>query len=807
MSTLVTDLRHAVRRWADRRGLALTAVLTLALGIGAASAIFSVVDGVLLRPLPWRDADRLVTIWLVRPQFRNDPTAGGFWNNGVLSWPMVRDLAEHARTLDEVAVGLRPRQVIADGDLAQGTHLSSGFLPMLGVRPYAGRSFTAQEDEATSDSLMISYEAWQRRFGGAKAILGRKVSIDNVPMTIVGIVPPRFRYEGEPAEFFIPYGTRPPGDRTASNNAYLVVARLKPGVAVEAAAAEVNAILHGDVSPTTLTSRVTPLVDEQLGAWRPPLLLLVAASALLLLIACANVAGLLLGDARARQQEIAVRSALGAGRARIVRQLLTESAVIGACGGVAGFAAAWTMTPALVALAPTRLPRIETVAVDLPVFAFALVLCAVTIIVFGVWPSLMISAIDPANALRDGRGASRRLGAHNGIVVSQVALAVVLLVGASLLGETVMRLTSQPLGFDPDHLIDVRVRPTVGFGVPGAPALGDRVASLVDAIRATPGVRVTAAASASPFGGNYGTNTIEVEGRPGEQLNGFRHVVSDGYFETAGIRVLRGRTFAASDAVIQTRNPASVGGADPLNGTGVAVVSEELERRFFAGTAIGRRLRFIDTWVTIVGVVADTKLRQYSEPANPAFYLFSRQMNLGADHIIVRTVDDPLALIPAIRQTIATADSSMAITQLETTNTLIGRTVAGERFRAVLSSVFGLSALVLAAIGLYGLLARLVVDRRREIGIRMAMGAAPGAVLALVIGDGIRLVVIGLALGIPISLGAAQLIRAQLFGVSPAAPHIIVVACALLGAATVAATLVPARRAARIDPIVTLRAS
>ena len=805
-SSLGTELRHAVRRWADRRGLALTAVLTLALGIGATTAIFSVVDGVLLRPLPWRDAERLVTIWLVRPMWRNDPVSSGSWNHGVLSWPKVHDLKAHARTLEEVAVGLRPRQVIADGDLAQGTLLSSEFLPMLGVRPYAGRSFTAREDEAPTDSLMISYEAWQRRFGGAKDILGRRVSIDSVPMTIVGIVPPQFRYEGEPAEFFIPYGTRPDREREAGNNAYFVVARIKPGTTVEAAASEVDPILRGDADPATLTSRVTSLVDEQLGASRAPLLLLLAGSSLLLLIACANVAGLLLGDALARQREIAVRSALGARRARILRQVLVESAVIGACGGVAGFVAAWMMTPALVALAPARLPRIETVAVDLRVFAFAVVLCAVTIVIFGVSPSLTMSAIEPADALRDGRGASRRLGAHNSIVVSQVALAVVLLVGASLLGETVVRLTSQPLGFDPDNLIDLRMRPT-RFGVPGGPTFGDRVASLVEAVRSIPGVRAAAATSATPFGGTFSTNTIEVEGRPGEKLNGFRHVVGDSYFETTGIRVLRGRTFAASDGVTQTRNPTSGTGADPLNGTGVAVVSEELERRYFGGAAVGRRLRFGDTSVRIIGVVADTKLRQYNEPANPAFYLFSRQMNMGTEHIIVKTAGDPLALVRAIRQTIAAADSSMAIAQLETTNALMGRTVAGERFRAVLSSVFGLSALVLAAIGLYGLLARTVADRQREIGVRMALGARPNDVLSLVVRDCVRLVVAGLVIGIPISLGVAQLIRTQLFGVDPAAPHIIATACALLAAASIVATVVPARRASHVDPIVTLRAN
>jgi predicted permease len=804
MPGFITELRHAVRRWSTRRGLAVTAMLTLALGIGATTAIFSVVDGVLLRPLPWRDADRLVTIWLVRPHWRNDPVSGAFSNNGVLSWPMVRDLREHSRTLEEVAVGLRPRQAIVDGDVAQATLLSSGFLPMLGVRPYSGRTFTLQEDEAATESVMISYEAWQRRYGGAAGILGRRVTIDDIPMTIVGVLPPRFRFDGEPAEFFIPYGTRPPRERDAGNNAYFVVARLKADVTVTEAAAEIEPMLRGDADPSRLTARVTPLADEQLGPSRPPLFMLLTASALLLLISCANVAGLLLGDAGSRRLEIAVRSTLGADRGRLARQLLAECVVLGAGGSAGGLGAAWVMTPTLVAFAPAKLPRIEDVAVDVRVFVFALVLAAVTIVVFGLWPSLATSAVDPADALRDGRGASRRRGAHRSVVVCQVALAIVLLVGASLLGETVVRLTSQPVGFESENLMVLRVRP-VRLGVPGA--FGPSVHALLDHIRSIPGVTSAATTSSAPFSGNYGSNTIEVEGRPGEKLTGFRYSVSDRYFETTGIRVLRGREFVASDATRQQRNSPAAATGDTLNGAGVAVVSEELERRYFTGRALGRRLRFGDTWVTIVGVVADTKLRQYVEPPNPGFYLFSRQMvYLGTDQVVIKTAADPVTLAPALRQA-AAADGNLLITRLERMGDLMGRTVAGERYRALLSSMFGLAALMLAAIGLYGLLARDVAERQREIGIRMALGADRSRVSRLVAVEGGRLVVLGLVVGIPIAIGAAQLIRTQLFGVEPTQSHVIAAACAVLGGAALVATLVPARRASRVDPMTTLRAN
>jgi putative ABC transport system permease protein len=585
-----------------------------------------------------------------------------------------------------------------------------------------------------------------------------------------------------------------------------VVARLRPGVTVAEAAAEVEPILRGSADPAQLTSRVTGLADEQLGASRSPLLLLLAASTVLLLIACANVAGLLLGDAGSRRQEIAVRSTLGAGRGRLARQLLAECAVLGAGGSLGGLAAAWMMTPALVALAPARLPRIEDVVVDVRVFAFALVLAAITIVVFGLWPSLMISAVDPADALRDGRGASRRRGAHSGVVVCQVALAVVPLVGASLLGETLVRLTSQPLGFDAENMMVLRVRPA-RLG-PSA-NFAQSVQTLLERIRSIPGVISAATTSAAPFGGSYGTNSLEVEGRPGEKVSGFRHIVSDGYFETTGIRLLRGRSFVASDATTQQITSPAAPPGDTLNGTGVSVVSEELERRYFGGNALGRRLLISGTWVTIVGVVADTKARQYTEPANPAFYVFSRQMLYlgGTDQIVIRTGDDPAALTPALRHAVSNLDNPLVMTRLETMTELMGRTVAGERYRALLSSMFGAAALILASIGLYGLLARTVADRQREIGIRIALGARPRAVLALVARDGGRLIAMGLATGVPIAIGAGRLIRTQLFGVEPTAAHVLAGACTILGTAALIATLVPARRASKVDPMTTLRAN
>lgn len=794
MSTLRADIRQAVRRWIARPGLALTAILTLALGIGTTTAIFSLVDGVLLRPLPYADPGRLVTMWTVRPQWQDRP--GGFgavWNRGLISWLDLRDLEEHSRTLAAVGVWTGPRPVLVAGaeDLVVSREISSGLLPTLGVSLLAGRNFTRQEEDGPNDVAMVTYQAWQRRFGGDASIVGRRVTIDGQPRTIVGVLPRDFRVEGEQSEMLLPIGSLTPRDRTVTNRndanrPFQAIARLKPGVSIEAAATDVEPLLRAGKDPALQTSRLEPLADLFFGGSRRPMLLLLGASGLLLLIACANVTGLLLGDVHARRHELAVRHALGAGAWRVIRQLLAESVVLAASACVLGVAVAWWLTPTLGAIAPATLPRIDAVGVDSLALAFALAVSLVATVVAGVVPAMM-RRDDATETLRGGRVATRHGRTQGGLVAVQVALALVLLAGAGLLGETVVRLSAQPLGFEADGLVVLRL-PQIRVPLDVRIA---RRAALLDRLRNTPGVEAAAAVSAAPFTGSYGSQTIEVDNAPGRSVSARRYSVSEGYFQTMQMPLARGREFVAADV-----------GGEP-----VVVVSRELERRYLDGNALGRRVRVNKNWMTVVGVVPDAKLLELSEATEPAFYLSAEQNpTLSPGEIVVRTRGNAAAMLPVVRRAVLDSQAASAIWSIDTAVARGRTTIAEERYRAALSSTFGVSALVLAAIGLYGLLARRVAEQRREIGVRMAVGARPLDIIAQVAGDAARLVAVGLAVGVPAALAASRLLRAQLFGVDASAPHVFVLASAVLVAAALVAAMVPASRAGRVDPIVILRA-
>lgn len=808
MSLVPSDVRYAARRWIARPGLAITVVLTLGLGIGAATAVFSVVDGVLLRPLPWREPDRLISPYIVREGFRNDPALSAGWDQGPLTWTSFRDL-QKLRTFASVAAWRRTRLVTLweTGDVAQGMNVTSAFLATLGTTPHLGRMFTTEEDEVASDSIVISYEAWQRRFGGVAGIIGHHTRLDDLPRTIVGVLAPRFQFEGDPPEFLFPVGILGPGERNDYNYAFRVVARLADGVTVEQAATDVASVLNGGQGRNRRTSRLVTVPDDRLGRARAPLYSLFAASLLLLLIACANVAGLLLGDAGARHHEVAVRRALGGGRWRVARQLLTESAVLAMGGSVLGLMAAWWITPLLVTLAPARLPRIDSVGIDTRVLLFAVTLSVGITILCGVAPSLAGSSFSPIDALRSGRGMARFRSRSQRLMVScQIALAVVLLAGAAMLGETVIRLTSQPVGFDERGLLAVGVAPRQRSLFTDIPRRAQAVGELLARIRALPGVVSAAATASPPFGDSYGSNSIEVSGRPGESFSAQRHVVSEAFFATMGMRMVRGREFSLGDVARTILDP-TLPSNQTADAVGVAIVSRELERQYFGGDATGQRIRFNRMWLDVIGVAPDVKARQYSDETGPAFYLFSKQMPyIAVGQFVVRTSGDPLSLVAPVRQAIARGDSQLAVTYVDPMRTMMDRSVANERYRATLSSAFGAGALLLAAIGLFGLLTRAVNERRREIGVRMAVGAKPGDVVRLVMREGMLLVAGGLLAGIPAALASAQFVRSLLFGVGPSDPHIFVAVSVALMTVAAAAMVVPAIRAVRIDPVSTLRA-
>jgi putative ABC transport system permease protein len=808
MSVVPTDVRYALRRWATRPGLAITVVLTLGLGIGATTAIFSVVDGVLLRPLPWREPDRLVSAYIVREGWRTDPALSFNWNSQFLSWPNFRDL-QKLNEFESVAAWRRTRLVAVweTGDVAQALNATSNFLATLGTGPHLGRMFTTAEDDTASDSILISYEAWQRRFGGVDGIIGRQVRLDDAPRTIVGVLAPHFQFEGQPPEFLLPFGTLTAGERGENNNAFRVVARLADGVTVEQAASRIALILNGGQGRNQRTSRLATIPDDQFGPARAPLYMLFGASVLLLLIACANVAGLLLGEIWTRRHEVAVRRALGAPQWQVARQMFVESALLGAAGGVVGVIAAQWITPVLVTLAPARLPRIDMVAVDARVLIFAVIVSGSMAILCGAAPSLTGSYIPPIDALRSGRGlAPFRSRSQRFIVSCQVALAVVLLAGAALLGETVFRLTSQPVGFDEQGLLVVGVVPRQRPVITDMLRRSEAQSELLARIRALPGVESAASTASPPFGTSYGSNSIEVSGRPGEFFSAQRQIVSEGFFMTMGMRMLRGREFERQDASRKIVEPA-LPGQESSDSLGVAIVSQELERRYFGGNATGQRIRFNRLWLDVIGVAPDAKSREYTDEATPAFYVYSTQMPyIAVGQFVVRASGDPTALVAALRDVVTSGDSQLAVTYVDTMRTMMARTVVNERYRAILSSAFGGAALLLAAIGLFGLLTRAVNERRREIGVRIAVGAKPGDVVRLVMREGGVLVAGGLVAGVPAALVAARLIRAQLYGVGPADPHVFVLVSGVLSVVAGGAMALPAIRASRTDPISTLRA-
>jgi putative ABC transport system permease protein len=487
--------------------------------------------------------------------------------------------------------------------------------------------------------------------------------------------------------------------------------------------------------------------------------------------------------------------------------MFTESVLLGAAGVVVGVIAAWWITPLLVSLAPARLPRINMVAVDARVLIFAVIVSGAMTILCGAAPSLTGSSIPPIDALGSGRGLARfRSRSQRLIVACQVALAVVLLAGAALLGETVVRLTSQPVGFDDRGLLVVGVVPRQRSLLTSMPRRAQVEGELLARIRALPGIQSAAVTASPPFGTSYGSNSIEVSGRPGESLSAQRHIVSESFFNTMGMRMLRGREFELGDAARQILEPALPGNESP-DSLGVAIVSQELERRYFGGNAIGQRIRFNRMWLDVIGVAPDAKSRQYTDEAAPAFYVYSKQMPyIAVGQFVVRASGDPTPLAAALREVVTSGDSQRAVTYVDTMRTMMARTVANERYRATLSSAFGGAALLLAAIGLFGLLSRAVNERRREIGVRIAVGATPGDVVRLVMREGGLLVAGGLIVGVPAALASAQLIRSQLYGVGPSDPHIFTLVSAVLSLVACSAMVLPAIRASRTDPISTLRA-
>jgi putative ABC transport system permease protein len=812
------DLRYAFRGLRQRPGFTLVAVLTLALGIGANTAIFSVVNGVLLRPLPYERPDRLAMIWGHRNQ---EPLAE-------LSVPEYWDLRERTRAFAGVAA-------FADGNInltGTGTperiragYFTANTTALLGVAPAIGRGFTAEEDLPGGPPVVLLGDGlWRRRFGADPKVIGRVLTLDDTPTTVVGVMPPDFQlpthYAGAPKELWAPMQLDPTINRGVRGWHFLeVIGRLRDGIALDAASAETSTLMRGMLAtyPMEYTSEfdgsATGVTQSVVGNVRPALLVLLGAVALLLLIACANVAGLLLARSEVRQREIALRTALGAGRSRLVRQLLTESLLLAATGGLVGLLLAVWGVQGLVLAAPPSVPRLDAVGIDLRVLGYTLGITLLTGILFGLAPALHAVRGDLTGALTDGGRAGTtgrgRQRVRQALVTGQVAVALVLVTGAGLLVQSFLRLRQVDPGFVPERLLTARVELS--------PVRYDSndvrrrfYESLLERLRSIPGVRSAATARALPMTGKLeiGDWSFVLEGLaaspplPNDWHPADWQVVSPGYFATMGIPMLKGRDFAATDR---------------LGAPGAMIVNRTLARQVWPdGDALGRRVLLgggdaDSVWRTVVGIVGDVRHRGLTESPRPEMFLPYAQFPAGTGpappsmYVVLRAAGDPSALSTALGAAVAAIDPDVPLSGVQTMETAMGSWAAERRLIMLLVSGFALVALVLGSVGIYGVMAHLVAQREREIGVRMALGALPGQILGLVVSQSAWLVGAGIVAGTAGALAVTRLLTGLLFQVRPTDPRTFLGTALVLVVAAAGATLVPALRAVRTDPAHALR--
>ncbi|HKE91854.1 MAG TPA: ABC transporter permease [Gemmatimonadales bacterium] len=800
MDTLLQDLKYAARQLASRPGFTAVAVLTLALGIGATTAIFSVADAVLLRPLPYPDAARLTVLWGARGTQRP------------LLFPIPDFVDWRARNHSFVDMGIvRSQSVNLTGtdkpDRLIGSFISASTLRLLGARTVLGRLFTEQETAigAGQQVAVISYGAWQGRFGGAPDIVGRSVSLNGRPHVVIGVTAQQFQDAFGPIEVWLPITSAPnPAWFQRGQPNVWAVALLKPDVTLADAQRDLSSIAAQLAAeyPTTnggSDAFVLPLRGFLVGGTRATLMIVLAFVGVVLLIACANVANLQLARATSRVREISVRAALGASRLRLVRQLLTESLALSILGGALGVGLAYWTVGAIVAAAPGGLPTFGSVGINVRVLTFSTAVIVLSGLLFGIAPALHGTRVDLGAALtqRSGDGGrGGRFDLRQTFVAIQMALCIVLLVGAGLLARTLAALRQVDPGFDTDRLLTAEFRlPAIKYNTPEK--MNQFMTSALAAIRAVPGVRRAALVNAMPLSGNWGGiqyasldhPELNTATAPMAQLNG----MSDGAFAAMGIR-LEGRDF-------DTRDRAGA----PL----VVIVNEELARRTWPGQrALGQRLRLVlapDTTAEVIGVAANVKQVTLSEPATPQIYQPMLQAPGIFNTVAARTTGDPDALNAAVRAAIWSVDPDQPVWKMRSMEFLVRRDFAAPRFTMALTLAFALIALLLAAVGVYGTMSYAVVQRTREVGIRMALGARRVEVVRLVLRRGLAVIAIALAVGLTAALGLAPLLRRQLFGVVPLDPVTFMAVPLVLTAVALVACYLPARRAAAVDPMVALR--
>jgi putative ABC transport system permease protein len=802
IDTALADARYAWRRLRATPGFTAITVLTLALGIGATTAIWSAVSTILFRSLPYPGADRIVTVW-------DRATDGGRIET---TFGTHRELAERARGFSTIAV-MKAWQSTATGpaepERLTGQRVTAGYFRVFGVAPALGRDFADSDDRANGPRVVILSDAlWRRRFGADPAIVGRTITLDDDPHLVIGIMPKGFQSVLAPsAELWAPLQYDMLQGRAWGHHLRMA-ARLRDGQPLDAAARELASISKNPVeefprAPWASLQNgllVGSLQDDVTSGVRPALLAILGAVTLVLVIVCVNVTNLLLARGAQRRGEFAVRAALGASRGRLVRQLLTESLLVAALGGLIGMGVATVAIGVIVRLSPPDLPRVAAIRIDGMVFAVGLALTTLIGLAFGVAPALQAMRSDPNVHLQ--RASRRATGGHRGtrsaLVVAEVALALLLLVSSGLLLRSIERLFAVPIGFDPSRMLTMQVQ-TAGHRFDDVAITRRFFARVLDEVRRVPGVTAAALTSQLPLSGDADLYGVHFDpspvNDPGEVRGSFRYAVSPGFFEAMRIPLRRGR-------LLDERDRADA----PL----VAVISESVARRRLAGIdPIGRRLKIGDSPLyTVVGVVGDVRQLSLAFTDADAVYTTASQWGPTDDamSLVVRARGDAASLAPAVRDAVWSVDKDQPIVRVATMDELLAASAASRRFALTLFEAFALAALVLAAAGIYGVLAGSVVERSREIGVRSALGASQRDIVALVLGQGMRLTALGVVIGLLGTVVATQALVTMLFGVSRLDPVTYVGVIALLAATAAVACAVPAWRASRVDPVTTLRA-
>lgn len=803
MQTFLQDLKYAVRMFLKQPAFTIIAILTLAVGIGANTTIFSVVNSILLRPLPYREPDRLAMVWMNNARINISED----WH----SYPNYEDYRNNTSTFEDIALfNNRSFTITGDGEpeRVRGAVASSNLFPLLGVGAMMGRTFIPEEDENGKDMVAIlSYGLWQRRFAADPDILGKTVSLNNANRVIIGVMPADFHFPEKDTEMWIPVA--PPPQLKANRNAIWIqaIGRLKPGVTIEQAQSDMSSvsdrIIEQNPSQEGYRANIVSYHQQIVGNVRPALLVLLGAVAFVLLIACTNVANLLLSRAAAREREVAIRTAVGASRTRLVRQFLTESALLAIIGGAIGVALAYWGLDILVALAPSDVPRLDQIRIDGRVLIFSLGISILTGLVFGLVPALHASKANLNESLKEGgRGTTTGIQGRrvrNSLVVAEVAIALVLLIGAGLMIRSFMHLQRVDLGFNPDNLLTARVQLS-GTKYRDNQAAINFYKQLNERLEQFPGVRGAGAISDLFLSKTPNSSNFSIEGRPEppptERVEIPIDIVNQSFFKVMGIPLISGRFFEERDGP---------------EATPVIIINETMARRFWPGEdAVGKRMKFgspdsDDPWIEIIGVVGDVRRTGFDAEVRPETFLPHAQAPGRGLMMVVRTDSDPAKMASSFRAAVREIDADQPVFEVRTMDMILGEMMAQRRLNMILFGVFAAVAMLLASVGIYGIISHNVTERTHELGVRMALGASRSDMLKLILRQGMALAGIGIFVGLVLALVLTRVMSSLLYGVSATDPITFVLIAMMLGVVALAACLIPAQRATKVDPMSALR--